>query len=187
MSLRTSALHKWRRLTQVGFGIFLINSYIPVIWTKLLYTGPLRAYCVPVLNCHSCPTAYFACPIGMMQEYAALGQFPFFILGFLGLIGIVFGRAACGWLCPFGLMQDLMFKIRSKKFLIPKFFSYFKYVFLVVLVLVLPYLTTTHWFSKLCPWGGIIAAIPWAVWNPDNPYTEMPTVPDDGIGFSGSS
>ncbi|MFC1556254.1 FAD-dependent oxidoreductase, partial [candidate division KSB1 bacterium] len=66
---------------------------------------------------------------------------------------------------------------------IPKQFSYLKYVFLVGLVFILPYFTHTHWFSKLCPWGGINAAIPWVVWNPDNPYTEMPTVPDDGIGF----
>ncbi len=183
MNLKSTALHKWRRLTQVGFGIFVINSYIPVFWTKMLYNGPLRNICVPVLNCHSCPTSFFACPIGMLQHFSAMQQIPYFILGFLGLVGLTFGRAACGWLCPFGLFQDLMFKIRSVKFRIPRFFSYFKYVFLVGLVLVLPYITQTHWFSRLCPWGGIIAAIPWVTWNPENPYTEMPTVPDDMVGF----
>jgi len=183
MSLRTSALHKWRRLTQVGFGIVFINSYIPVIWDKVLYSGPLRSVCVPVLNCHSCPSALFACPIGMLQHFSAIQQFPFFILGFLGLVGITFGRAACGWFCPFGLVQDLMYKIKSVKYRIPKFFSYFKYAFLVVLVLILPYFTGTHWFSRLCPWGGIIASIPWVTWNPDHPLTEMPAVPEDGVGL----
>jgi len=168
----------------------------------MLYSGPLRSVCVPVLNCHSCPTSFFACPIGLLQEYASLGQFPFFVLGFLGLVGLTFGRAACGWLCPFGLVQDLMFKIKSIKFPIPKyrsikfhsikisipkfriprFFSYFKYVFLVVLVLVLPYFTTTHWFSRLCPWGGITAAIPWVAWNPEIPMAGIPTVPEGAVG-----
>ncbi|KPK87518.1 hypothetical protein AMJ80_11930, partial [bacterium SM23_31] len=182
MNLRTSALHKWRRLIQVGFGLVFINSYIAVLWTKMLYNGPLRSVCVPVLNCHSCPTALFACPIGMMQYYASLHQFPFFVLGFIAFIGLVFGRAACGWLCPFGLVQDLMFKIKSVKYRIPRFFSYFKYAFLAGLVLLLPFLTGTHWFSRLCPWGGITAAIPWVAWNPEHPLTELPIVPEGSVG-----
>ena len=84
MSLKVNALHRWRRITQVGFGIFFVNGYIPVIWNKMLYSGPLRSICVPVLNCHSCPTALMACPIGMLQSYASLHQFPYFVLGFLG-------------------------------------------------------------------------------------------------------
>ena len=27
------------------------------------------------------------------------------------LTGAVFGRFVCGWLCPFGLIQDLLYKI----------------------------------------------------------------------------
>jgi len=147
-----------------------------------MYSGPLRAVCVPVLNCHSCPTALMACPIGMLQSYASLHQFPFFVLGFLGLVGLTTGRAACGWLCPFGLLQDLMHKIKSIKFQIPKYFSYFKYVSLVVLVLILPYLTEVHWFSRLCPWGGLNAAIPWALWNPVDPLTNLPAILPEDIG-----
>jgi NADH-quinone oxidoreductase subunit F len=183
MNLRNSVLHKWRRLTQAGFGFAFINGYIAVFWTKLLYDGPLRQFCVPVLNCYSCPTAVFACPIGMLQHYASIHQIPYFILGFLGFVGLTTGRFACGWLCPFGLVQDLMFKIKSVKYRIPKFFSYFKYVFLIVLVLVLPYFTHKHEFSRLCPWGGISAAIPWVVWNPQNPDLDIPTVPEGSVGF----
>ena len=183
MNLRISALHKWRRLTQAGFGFAFINGYAAVFWTKLLYNGPLRQFCVPVLNCHSCPTSVFACPIGLMQHYASLHQIPYFILGFLGFVGLTTGRAACGWLCPFGLVQDLMHKIKSVKYRIPKVFSYFKYVFLVVLVLVLPYFTHEHEFSRLCPWGGISAAIPWVIWNPQIPDMEIPTGPEGSVGY----
>ncbi len=183
MNLKFSPLHKWRRISQVGFGFLFINSYIPVLWEKVLYSGALRQFCVPVLNCHSCPTALFACPIGMIQYSMAMQAFPFFVLGFLGLVGLIGGRFACGWLCPFGLVQDLMFKIRSVKFRLPQFTSYFKYVFLIVLVFILPYITGTNWFSRLCPWGGIIAAIPWVAWNPEIPGAGISTIPEEAVGM----
>ncbi len=183
MSLKFNAIHKWRRITQVGFGIFITNGYIPVIWTKMLYNGPLRSVCVPVLNCHSCPTALFACPIGLLQHFSAIHQFPYLVLGILGFVGLVFGRAACGWLCPFGLIQDLIFKIKSKKFKLPRSFSYLKYVSLIFLVFIMPYFTEIHWFSRLCPWGGIQAAIPWVLWNPAHPLTGLPAVSQDAIGW----
>ncbi len=182
MSLKLNKLHKWRRFTQFGFGIAFVNGYIGVFWTKMLYSGPLRQICAPILNCHSCPTATLACPIGLLQHYATLHQFPYFVLGFLGITGLVFGRAACGWLCPFGLFQDMMYKIKSKKYPIPKFFKYFKYAFLVGLVFLLPWLTDVHWFSRLCPWGGIIASIPWVLWNPEIPMVGIPTVPEGLVG-----
>jgi polyferredoxin len=74
-----------------------------------------------------------------------------------------------------------MYKIRSVKYKIPDFFAHFRYVFLGIFVVLLPYLTDVHWFSKLCPWGGLQAAIPWALWNPMNPMTEMPTIPDGAV------
>ncbi len=183
MSLRKITLHTWRRISQFVFGVFITNGYIPVIWTKTLYNGPLRNFCVPILNCHSCPTSTMACPIGMLQHFAGAHQIPYFIIGFLGATGMIFGRAACGWLCPFGLLQDMMFKINSVKIRIPKIFSYFKYVFLLVLVIILPYITDVHWFSRLCPWGGIIGAIPWVVWNPVHPDIGIPAVPEGAVGF----
>lgn len=182
MSLRNIKLHTWRRITQVGIGLILTNSYLPVIWTRTLYTGPLRSICVPHLNCHSCPSAIMGCPIGMLQHYIGIHQVPYLILGFLGLVGITFGRAACGWLCPFGWIQDMMYKIKTVKFKLPRFLFNFKYVFLAVFVVLLPYLTDVHWFSKICPWGGLGAGIPWVLWNPVNPFTEMPTILPGEVG-----
>ena len=52
-------------------------------------------------------------PIGSLQ--AVLGsrdyKFSFYVVGFLLFFGSIFGRFVCGWLCPFGLVQDLLYKI----------------------------------------------------------------------------
>ena len=183
MVIKKLSLAAWRRLSQTIIGLILTNSYVQVIVTKMPYDGPLKGMCVPFLNCHACPFAVFSCPIGMLQHFAAIHRFPFFLLGFFITVGLVVGRAACGWLCPFGLIQDVMYKIKTRKFGVPKFLNYAKYVILVVLVLILPYLTYEHWFSKLCPFGALIAAIPWVAWNPIDPEFGSKIIEADMIGW----
>lgn len=167
----------------VGIGLILGNSHFNAINTKQVYQGVLKSGCVPFLNCHACPFAISSCPIGILQHFAAIKKIPFLLLGYLGLIGLIFGRAVCGWICPFGWVQELMYKIKSRKFKIPKPFLQLKYVSLVVLAIVLPYITGAHWFSKLCPWGTITAGIPWAIWNPSDPEFGDPTLLPGDIGF----
>ena len=183
MVIKKLSLKAWRRLSQTIVGLILTNSYVQVIATKMPYDGPLKGMCVPFLNCHACPFAVFSCPIGMLQHFAAIHRFPFFLLGFFITVGLVVGRAACGWLCPFGLIQDVMYKIKTRKFGVPKFLNYAKYVILIVLVLILPYLTYEHWFSKLCPFGALIAGIPWVWWNPIDPEFGSKIIEADMIGW----
>jgi polyferredoxin len=52
-----------------------------------------------------------ACPIGSLQHFAAIRRVPFYVLGVLGVIGALGGRVACGWLCPFGWLQELIYKL----------------------------------------------------------------------------
>ena len=167
----------------MGIGLILTNSYYKVISSKAIYDGPLRAGCVPFLNCHACPFAIASCPIGILQHFAAMHKFPIFLIGFLGVIGLFFGRAACGWLCPFGWFQDMLYKIKSKKIRLPEWMSYLKYVSLIVLAILLPYFTGSHWFSRICPWGTIIAGIPWALWNPIDPTFAEPVIQAGMIGW----
>ncbi len=162
---------------------FAANSWFKVFSTKEIYKGPLRKTCLPFLNCHACPTCVSSCPIGILQAHASNHTFPTFLIGFLGAIGIIFGRAACGWLCPFGYMQDWMYKIKTKKIVLPKFLIYGKYVSLVVLAILLPYFLDGHWFSRFCPWGTILAGIPWGIWNPVNPVFNTLTIPLESFGF----
>lgn len=164
--------------------------WIQVLWTALtngyalgflkgkIYTGSLKNICVPGLNCYSCPGAVGSCPIGSLQ--AVLGsrnyRFSFYIIGFLMIIGAVFGRFVCGWLCPFGLIQDLLHKIpvpfKRKNLPGHKKLIWIKYIVLVLFVLVLPSVVTdvlgqgSPWFCQyICPSGTLLAGIPLVIGN----------------------
>ena len=156
----------------------LFNGYAVGFAKGKIFTGKSKAFCVPVLNCYSCPGALGACPIGSLQ--AVLGgvnrHFPFYVLGFLILFGIVLGRLICGLLCPFGLVQDLLHKIPVPKLKVPKKadkpLRYLKYVVLAATVLLPIFLTTTAgiappYFCKyICPAGTLGGGIPLVSANP---------------------
>lgn len=142
------------------------NGYIRGFLDGTIYQGSLKGLCVPGLNCYSCPGAIGSCPIGAMQS--ALGSaektIPFYVIGFLTMVGALGGRFVCGWLCPFGLLQELLYKIplpRKRKSLPGHgVLKYLKYLVLAVLAVALPLILTdlagqgTPWFCKLiCPAG----------------------------------
>jgi len=143
---------------------------------SVIYQGPLKAVCHPGLNCYSCPGALLSCPVGAFQNFMAsirfgsAGALPHLgaiVLGYLGFIGTLVGRLPCGWLCPFGFIQDLLHKIPTRKFSLWEPLRYVKYVSLTVLVILMPLLLVDAsglghpWFCKLlCPAGTLEGAIP---------------------------
>ncbi len=143
-----------------------VNSYFYAIPKKAIYQGVLKGFPCPVLNCYACPMARFACPIGTLQHYASIHAMPFYLIGIFGITGFSVGRAPCGWLCPFGFIQDLLYKIKTFKIRIPRFFSYLKFAILRIVAILLPYFTHDSWFSKLCPVGILEGGIPIIAWNP---------------------
>lgn len=149
------------------------NGYFYGFATGRIYRGPTKTLCVPGLNCYSCPGALGSCPIGSLQ--AVLGsreyKFSFYIVGFLLFFGSLFGRFICGWLCPFGLVQDLLYKIpfwRKRKNLPGhKFLIWIKYIILALFVVILPLTVLdvvgqgSPWFCKyICPSGTLGAGLP---------------------------
>ncbi len=96
--------------------------------------------CSPGFNCHGCPWATTACPIGAMTFGAGIRQFPLMAIAFILAIGAVLGRLVCGFICPFGWFQDLLYKIPGAKIKLPRFMNWFKYGFLALFVFLLPYL-----------------------------------------------
>ena len=169
MGKRKKGLRLW---VQIGFTA-LTNGYWLGFLTGRIYRGPGKAACVPGLNCYSCPGALGSCPIGALQ--AVLGsrdyKVSFYVTGFLLLVGSVFGRFVCGWLCPFGLIQDLLYRIpffRKRKNLPGhKGLVWLKYGILALFVILLPSVVVdlvgqgSPWFCKyICPSGTLMAGLP---------------------------
>ena len=164
-----------RRLVQAAAALAQNSRWTG--WGKsLIYTGPLKNFCVPGMNCYSCPAAIGACPIGALQ--AVVGskkKFSFYVVGYLALIGVLLGRFVCGWICLFGLIQELLYKIPVPKWKVPakadRALRWLKYVFLIVFVLILPAflkvnngLSSVPYFCKLiCPVGALEGSIPLAI------------------------
>lgn len=167
-----------RMLVQLAFTA-LTSGYAAGFAQGNIYKGAGKFVCVPGLNCYSCPGALGACPIGSLQAVITSREhkFSFYVIGFLLLFGALFGRLVCGWLCPFGLVQDLLHRIPFVKKLrrLPgeRWLKYLKYVILLGFVIILP-LTVLDivgqgqpWFCKyICPSGTLFAGIPLIAANP---------------------
>jgi ferredoxin-type protein NapH len=178
-----SILSPFRKASQL-FGLLMANLHVAVIYESQIYQGVLKSVCLPFLYCHSCPTAVFACPLGVMQ-YAAgtTHSIPFLLVGGLMIVGLLCGRLLSGWICPVGLFQEVLYKIKSVKITLPRDPTFLPYVIFIVLIVVLPFITTEHWFSKLCPVGTLTAGIPWVLWNPVSPSTGDLTIEPGTVGF----
>lgn len=120
----------------------------------------------PVFNCHSCPISLFSCPLGVMGQCASLGIIPLTVIGGIAVAGLVAGRFLCGWACPFGFLQEVLYKIPYPKFEIPAWTRFIKYAVLAGMVIAVPILFGTQfpaYFCRVCPVGTIESAIPWAI------------------------
>lgn len=153
-----------RRLIQL-YAALLTNANIKGFATGKIYTGSTKTACVPGLNCYSCPGAIGACPLGALQDSLAASstRAPAYIFGILILFGLLLGRVICGFLCPFGLIQELLYKIRSPKLRKNRFtriLSYFKYVLLGILIAIpVIYAGIPSFCKYVCPAGTLEGAV----------------------------
>lgn len=154
----------------------ITNIHLPNFFKGGIYQGKGKAVCVPGLNCYSCPGAAGACPIGSFQAVVGSSKFRFsyYITGFLILLGVLLGRFICGFLCPFGWLQELLHKIPGKKLSTKKLkpLTYLKYAILLLAVVLLPAIVVNDlgmgdpFFCKyICPQGVLEGAIPLAAVN----------------------
>ena len=133
--------HK-RKLVQL-YSAVLYNAYAKGFIKGEIYTGSAKMVCVPGFNCYSCPAAVGACPLGSLQNaLAASGnRTGFYVFGILMLWGLMLGRTICGWLCPLGLIQELLHKIptpKIKKNSVTHALTYLKYMMLAVFAVAVP-------------------------------------------------
>lgn len=158
-----------RRLIQV-YAALLYNAHAKGFVKGDIYTGALKNFCVPGLNCYSCPGAIGACPLGALQNaLAASGaRAPWYALGIVMLFGVTLGRTVCGWLCPMGLLQELIYKIptaKAKKSRATRALSYVKDAILAAFVVAMPLayaaagLPLPAFCKYICPAGTLEGAI----------------------------
>ena len=158
-----------RKMAQFGF-FLLQNPFQKNFISGKIYQGNIKVLCSPGLNCYSCPAAAVSCPIGAIQFFLTglKSSISLYVTGFLMIIGVVFGRFICAYACPMGLLQDLLYRIKTPKLILRlRFLRYLKYLILAVFVILLPVIASglfglgQPWFCKyICPSGTIFGAVP---------------------------
>lgn len=169
-------LFRNHRMGFQGLAAFLTNPFVQNFPLGKIYSGEGKRFCSPGLNCYSCPGAAGSCPIGAFQ--AVVGSlrydFSYYIFGTMALFGVLVGRLICGFLCPFGLVQEILHKIPSKKFSteklwplkLVKYFMLFVVVFLMGVFLTDQFKLAPPYFCKyVCPQGILEGGIPLSLFN----------------------
>ena len=159
-----------RKLIQL-YSALLYNAHLRGFIDGEIYQGKAKAVCVPGFNCYSCPGAAGACPLGSIQNALAYSghRAGWYVLGIIMIFGLSLGRTICGWLCPLGLVQELLHKIptpKIKKSRVTRALSYLKYVILAVFVVAVPMwygvrhdLAVPGFCKYICPAGTFEGAI----------------------------
>ena len=159
-----------RKLIQL-YSALLYNAHLRGFIDGEIYQGKAKAVCVPGFNCYSCPGAAGACPLGSIQNALAYSghRAGWYVLGIIMIYGLTLGRTICGWLCPLGLIQELLHKIptpKIKKSRVTRALSYLKYVILAVFVAAVPMwygikhdLAVPGFCKYICPAGTFEGAI----------------------------
>ena len=155
--------------------LFLISANLGALGLK---TG----FCYPFFYCNACPAATSACPLRAIEVGVFEGNFKWKLITYplliLGTVGVLTGRAVCGWACPIGLLQrttGLVPKKIKKKYpsikklgqlKIERYFRYLKYIVLLGLVVITPILIG-FMFTDICPVGILTGTIPILIISPE--------------------
>lgn len=153
-----------------------IKRLLTQLCAAILYNGKFFSpafkasqLCVPGLNCRYCPGSVAGCPLGAMQYIFSGGllRVPFYMIASIVLFALLLGRIICGWLCPFGLFFDLLYKLPSPKVMknaLTAKLSYLKYLIFAVTVVIVPaYMfygngkTFPAFCEELCPNGLLVS------------------------------
>ena len=167
-----------RKCIQLASAV-LYNANFAGFRDGALWQGGSKGLCVPGLNCYSCPGAVGSCPLGALQNALSRmpKKLPLYIGGFILLTGLALGRLVCGFLCPFGLIQELLHKLPGPKIGKSPWtrrLSWLKYIILGLFVVAIPlYAAWAHGYplpafcKYICPAGTLEGGWPLALLRAD--------------------
>ncbi|MBE0467081.1 MAG: 4Fe-4S binding protein [Candidatus Desulforudis sp.] len=162
-----------RRLVQFASAL-AANAHLTGFAEGRIYQGAVKQVCVPFLNCYSCPGALGACPVGSYQVMLAMPGHgvSMYVGGVVTTAGALGGRLVCGWLCPFGLLQEVLARPGARAVPIPRPLLWVKYLMLAA-VLILPALWVSsvgmgapYFCTYVCPAGTLEAGLLLAARDP---------------------
>ena len=148
-----------RRIVQILTAVLLTCNFT-VFTSSTVFFGQV---CLPIIHCNACPLTWFSCPIYMISEYVQFHAIPWLALGLIAGFGVLVGRFFCGWICPMGLLQDLLHRIPSPKFRLPLSLRWLKYAFLIVGVGAVAYWAgkeVLYFFCAYCPVATLEVPLP---------------------------
>jgi ferredoxin-type protein NapH len=141
---------RWRALVQTGFLAVWLTPFLK-----------LHNVCGPVFHCYACPLSTFACPIGVLANFSAIHVIPLLAIGTLVAMGAAVGSFVCGWACPFGFLQDILARIPTPRFALPRWSGVTRYAVLAGLVIAIPFVYgESHplFICRVCPAGALEGA-----------------------------
>jgi len=169
---------RFKRLISQFFFFFLTNLGLKI---ENVFPGIKTGFCYPFFYCHACPSASAACPLRAIEIGVYDGKwnwrlilYPILLISFVGVIS---GRAVCGWACPIGLIQRVTGKVAKKlkkkyslvgkigQLRIEPYLRYLKYFIFIGLVIITP-IFIGFMFTDLCPIGYLVGTIPISILNP---------------------
>jgi len=152
----------------------LVQTFSFIALNSNLRGAEVYPVCLPVMHCNACPLSWTTCPIYRLSE---LVQFHEPIMSaewlFLGVIlglCVIAGRYFCGWVCPAGFVQDMLFKIPTPKFQLPSYMKWLKYGFLFITVIAVAYFAGKEvpaFFCTYCPTATVESVIPAMIFLPE--------------------
>ena len=159
----------------MAFGLTVKRRVVQTASLVLLHSNVFSSaaaarFCLPVMNCDACAVAWLGCPVGMLGRSLAFNEVPWLVLLMVLGAGVLAGRLFCGWVCPMGFLQDLLHKIPSRKYQLPRWAAYIKYAVLAVTVVGVAWFVGSEspfFYCNFCPTSGLQVVLPIAIADHD--------------------
>ncbi|MHA1379384.1 MAG: 4Fe-4S binding protein [Candidatus Helarchaeota archaeon] len=103
-----------RLLSQIFFFIVL-NIGLFISASGIFQSNSMGGFTLPIEQGLAGPFSVVSGAYNMLEYYFSSALIPYLVGGIFLLIGMVFGRSTCSWVCPFGFVQELVAEIPQTK------------------------------------------------------------------------